>query len=127
MSVILCLAALYGCHRPAAHETFLRSDGSGLYEFDLDMSDSLVVYDVSFYTRIDVEQLAGFPMQVRWYSPSGQLYSEQVYFDYSAGPVSLYRRSCDPQEHGIWRMMVRCEAPGMRGLGLVCARKSRSM
>ena len=120
LSVLAC-----ACHRPVSYERFLRSDGSGMYEFEMDMSDSTCVYDLKFYTRLDDRDATGFPMQVRWYSPSGQLSSEQVYFDYASGPVAQYRLSCDPDEHGVWRMLVRADAPGMRGLGLVCAKRDR--
>ena len=121
-AVLLCAAA--SCSRPSSVETYRLNDGSGIYEFTLDFQDSTSVYDLSFYTRVDDADTKGFPMQVSWYSPSGQLLGERLWFDCSS-PVSPYRRGCDPPEHGTWRIMVKADAPGMRGLGLICSARKK--
>jgi len=122
--VIAVVACAASCRRPGADETFIRADGSGRYEFTLDMADSLCTYDLSFYTRVDSE-VDDIPLSITWYSPDGERFTENVHFHCAESQVAPYRLDCDPSPHGQWRLVVRAEVPGMRGLGLVCARKQR--
>lgn len=118
LALVLCFIA--SCARPASVETFVKADGSGVYDFEINMTDSLHVYDLSFYTRLDGGRApSGFPMKVYLTSPSGQTYVENVYFDCSKGWISPYRTGLVPVEHGLWTMSVRAAADGMCGLGLV--------
>ena len=107
-----------------SREDFVKADGSGRYEFAVDMSDSLCTYDLSFYTRLDGRDApSGFPMKIYLTSPSGQTYVEGVYFDCSSGVKVPYRTGLVPVEHGVWRMSVSAVAQGMCGLGLICEKK----
>lgn len=143
--IIAVLAALLtGCARPTSTEQFLKvgaKSPDGLYHFVLDLSDSLSRYDVSFYSRIDCNNIKAasvrnFPMTVTWTSPSGQKYNETVYFDvsgwtegsgfYTKQYLIPYRMGITPVEWGEWDLAVRVDAdrfvPGFRGVGVVCAK-----
>ena len=118
----LILLAL-SCSEPLSSETFVKKT-DGTYTFEVDMSRSGCTYDISFYTRLDSRhKVSGFPMDVRWKSPSGEVYDERVYFDCSEHSRVLYRTGLIPQEEGVWTVGVRADAEGMRGLGLICERK----
>lgn len=146
--LVLCLmlavvsAAGVSCSRPTSVEQFVsvdRREANGLYRYTLDMSDSLAIYDISFYSRIDANRLKfthakDFSLMVTLTAPSGQRFRETVYFgvfDESSGSnffssqyVKPYRTGLVPVEYGVWEMNVLvnsgAEVPGLRGLGVVC-------
>ena len=126
IGLLMVLAAACACSQPSSREYFVRSDGSGEYSFELEMSDTLALYDISFYTRLDERQadtLAGFPMAIVWRSPSGRFFSESVW--YPADKVLVpYRSGFRPPETGLWGLSVTLPDPHrrMRGLGVVCAK-----
>lgn len=143
--LFVVIAALsVGCARPTSTEQFLKvkaKGADGLYHFEMDFTDSLTKYDVSFYSRIDINHIKAasvksFPMTVTWTAPSGQKYNETVYFDVSSetGGSSFYskqyfipyRLGITPVEWGVWDLAVRVDAdrfvPGFRGIGVVCAK-----
>lgn len=142
LAVIAALSV--GCARPTSTEQFLKVTAKGpdgLYHFALDLSDSLHRYDVSFYSRIDCNNIkaasvSDFPMTVTWTAPSGRKYNETVYFDVSSGTAGSgfyskqylipYRMGITPVEWGEWDLAVRVDAdrfvPGFRGIGVVCAK-----
>lgn len=104
-------------------EVFIKNTGEP-YRFELDMSYTDCLYDISFFTRIDSRhKVPGFPMEVRWISPSGNIYCEEVYFDCSEHNKVMYRKDLSPLEEGIWTLEARADAEGMTGLGLICERK----
>lgn len=120
----LAILVVSSCVRPSSDEYFVISDGTGSYGFALDMSDSLCVYDLTFFTRLEGPgQVAGFPVKIYLTSPSGVTYSENVYYDASGDLKVPYRTSLSPVEYGIWNMEVIASAPGLDGLGLICSRK----
>lgn len=123
VAVAMGLSMAVGCAEPDSTETYMLNDGSGRYYFRMDMTDSLCVYDLSFYTRVDDRRVEGFPMTVALCSPSGKVESETLWFDCRAGRTAAYRTDCVPHERGMWQMTVRADARGMRGLGLICARR----
>ena len=49
--LILAVLAAVSCHEPSSRESFVR--GKGPYVFGVDLSDTMSVYDFSFYTRTD--------------------------------------------------------------------------
>lgn len=105
-------------------EYYAYNDGSGRYEFELDMTDSLGVYDLSFYTRLDKElHPAGFPLKVYMTSPSGRKFVESVYYQFGDSCVVPYRTDLVPVEYGIWQMMVMTDADFITGLGLIASTK----
>ena len=135
-------AAGVSCSRPVSYEKFIsveNREANGLYHYTFDLSDSLCTYDVSFFSRIDVNILKetlprDFSMMVTWTAPSGQRFRETVYFDISEGSagsdsysrqyVKPYRKSLVPVEFGNWDIEVLVnsgyEVSGFRGLGIIC-------
>ena len=108
-----------------SREDFVKADGSGRYEFAVDMSDSLCTYDLSFYTRLDGRDApSGFPIKIYLTSPSGQTYVESVYYDCSKGVRVPYRTGLVPVEYGEWTLSVSADPAGMCGLGLITSRTS---
>ena len=146
--ILLLLSCLLGCacNPPGGEESFVRTGSKGedgMYHFSLDLSDSTATYDISFYSRIDcnnlkIASLRDFPMTVFWTSPSGRRYSEKVYFpiqSYSAGSdfyshqyVVPYRSGLVPAERGVWDIAVRIDSdsliPGFRGIGMTSEKKA---
>ncbi len=126
---ILCVGVLLlfgaaACTRPVSTEQFVFDDGSGQFDFELDMSDSLCTYDLSFYTRLESRlSPPGFPIRVYLTSPSGVGYSETLFYDASASLVVPYREALEPVEYGLWQLSVRARAEGLRGMGLICSRR----
>ena len=122
---MLLLLGAVSCVRPASEEQYVFDDGSGQYDFMVDMSDSLCVYDLSFYTRLE-KRLAppGFPVRIYLTSPSGVTYSESLFYDASVSLVVPYRTDLRPVEHGVWILSVRAKAEGLTGMGLICTRKN---
>ena len=123
---ILCalLFVVAACQRPLSTETYVFDNGSGQFDFELDMSDTLCVYDLSFYTRLESRQAPpGFPIRVYMTSPSGVVYGESLFYDASAGLVVPYREDLRPVEHGSWLLSVRARAEGLQGMGLICTKK----
>ena len=122
-----------------SRETFVLADevgADGLYHFDVDMSDSLSVYDLWLYTRLDKSNIRlvsspGFPLTAIWTSPSGQRYSEVVYFEtplekdfYSHQYKVLYRSGLRPVESGQWQLSldIDSQVDGLCGMGLQTVR-----
>lgn len=143
---VMAAVALSSCVRPTSTESYIKlhdKSEDGLYHFELDMSDSLATYDVTFYTRIDcnnvkMASLRDFPMEITWVAPdSVRKFREKVYFPihdetassgfYSNQYVVPYRTGLDPISHGIWQLTVKIDAdehlPGFRGLGVICEKK----
>lgn len=137
--------SLFSCSEPQSYEEFVRTgskDEDGLYRFTLNMSDSLAVYDLSFYSRIEcgngkLAELRDFPLDITLQSPSGRKYWEKVYFPvhqsskgsnfYSHQYILPYRSGIIPDEAGEWELAVRIDAdghiPGFRGLGVILEKK----
>ena len=140
--VLAVVAAATSCTRPESTEQFVGIDSrenNGLYRFTIDMSDSLATYDLTFYSRIDegrprMASAADFPLYITLTAPSGQRFSETVFFGihdnakgssfYSSQYRKPYRSGLVPVEQGVWEMTVQVnygrDVPGMRGLGLIC-------
>ena len=122
--LLLVLLSLAACRRPESVESFAFDNGDGQFDFTVDMGDSLSVYDLSFFTRLESRFSApGFPMRVYLTSPSGTVYGETLFYDASAGLVVPYRSDLRPVEYGVWQLSVRAQAEGLNGLGLICRRK----
>ncbi|MBR5042432.1 MAG: hypothetical protein IKX67_04270 [Bacteroidales bacterium] len=125
---VLVLGWLFcSCAQPSSTEQFLRSDGSGEYNFELELADTLASYDLSFYSVIDRplfkrDTLVSFPLQVVWRSPSGRYFSETVYYPSDSLRVR-YRSGVIPSEGGTWSISVSIghEPSGFRGLGVICS------
>ncbi len=139
LQVIFILLAAAGCSRPVSTEVYLRAGDcaeAGRYDFVLDMADTLVSYDITFYTRIDSGDGSihlSLPLAVSATSPSGKLYAEKVWADISApdaaghfsGDYILpYRSGVRPSEAGIWNISVSvpADAESISGLGCILKR-----
>lgn len=122
--MLAVVLGMISCSRPMSVEKFIKADGSGTYGFVMDMSDSLHVYDLSFYTRLDGKLApTGFPMKIYMTSPSGRTYVENVYFDCSGGWKTPYRQGLVPVEYGEWTLSVTARAEGMCGMGLIVEKR----
>ena len=133
--------ALASCSTPIVSEDFRprsERDTSGRYCFDLDMSDSLATYDISFYTRIDCgtklfAALPDIPVNVELVSPSGYSFTESVFLAKSSFDIGRpgsfdiltdYRVDCVPFEYGCWKMFLALpDIRGLRGLGVILESK----
>jgi len=127
---IFAVLCVFSCRKPELTEQFLREDQShfGIYTFDVDMSDSLSTYSVSFYTAVDGKKSQiCVPLQVVWLSPSGKTYSETVYMTAgnSSGDRELYRSGLVPYEFGRWTIGIASlhDIEGFRGMGVIVERK----
>lgn len=139
--VIIAAVALVSCGAPIVSDEFRaisERDSLGRFAFDLDMSDSLVKYDIAFYTRIDsgeksFSQMTDIPINVEFTAPSGEVYSEDIYWPKSSFNTERmgtydscvdYRVSCEPVEYGIWKMCLTV-APvrGLCGVGVILSSK----
>lgn len=136
------LMMLFSCSGPSSEEQFVKfgDRADGRYVFSADMSDSLSVYDMSLYTRIDCSRRefaseGDIRTEILLVSPSGKEYGETVYLCRSAFTTSDslswefmqdYRSGIHPSEFGIWTVSVRIpedeSIPGFRGLGLILSR-----
>ena len=119
---------LAACSEPVSRERFIRSDGTGEYEFNVEFNDSTALYDLFFFTAIDKplvqsDTLASFPMKLLWRSPSGLFFSETVYYPADSLRV-LYRSGLQPSETGVWTLQISVspEPEGLRGMGLIVER-----
>lgn len=130
----ILLVSVFSCSRPASYEKYVKFEDreDGAYCFDIDMTDSLSCYDLSFYTRIDGKvKPASFPIDVRWVSPDGEVYGERAWFSSEGENVEVtgsflsqqiiapYRSGTVPVVPGVWTLKVTAAAPGMRGLGII--------
>ena len=124
LPIILLLAV--SCSEPLSSEYFIR--GEGPYEFEVQMKDSLAVYDFDFFTRVDARKCPGeTALMIRWVSPSDSVFRETVYMPLECGDVyEPYRKGCVPVEYGTWKCIVAIpeavSIDGFRGLGLVVRR-----
>lgn len=138
---IIAAVALVSCGAPIVSDEFRsisQRDSLGRFAFDLDMSDSLAKYDITFYTRVDCGEksfslLQDIPITVEFASPSGELYSEDIYWPKSSFDTERmgtydacvdYRVSCVPVEYGEWKMCLTV-APvrGLCGVGVILSSK----
>ena len=121
---LVIVSGAVSCKRPPSMEYYEFNDGSGQYDFEIDMTDSLCVYDLSFYTRLKTqEHPSSFPMKVYMTSPSGLRFVENVFYPVGNNCVVPYRTDLVPVEHGKWMMTVITDADFITGMGLIAATK----
>ena len=135
LSILLLLAA---CREPSSVEQFIPAPGP--YEFQVEMSDTTVSYDFSFYTRLDgnpseLQAAHELPLRVTWISPSDSSYTENVYMPltgrsslFSRQVFQPYRAHVRPVQPGEWTLLVTIPyADGreiLRGLGLTVSKNA---
>lgn len=134
---VLCAltAALASCSEPASFEEFVRADmaENGVYEFVLNLGDSLSTYDISLFTKVDapvmgrIRTSSSLGLEIEW-KEAGTItpaLSETVYLPYGdKGGASLYRSGVKPSSPGSWTVSARPIDPptGLRGIGIICKR-----
>ncbi|MBO8485585.1 MAG: hypothetical protein IAB78_04070 [Bacteroidetes bacterium] len=145
MVCIMLIPVFLCCSEPASSGTFIKScdtETPGLYPFTIDMTDSLCLYDMTLYTRIDATEKrfarmpSGIPLDIRLTSPGGKRYAETVYIpkegfsmmtSFSREYEMPYRKNIRPEEYGIWKMEIEIQDekdfPGLRGMGIKVTRK----
>lgn len=130
MAAVTVLVSAISCTRPRSYEKFVtisRSQG-GLYEFCLDLSDSLASYDIYFYTRAlgSGPDTLCLPLMVAWQAPDSTVFEEAVYMrpGGSKGNCELYRSAVVMNPPGEWKLSIRpVEVPkGFCGMGVICKR-----
>ncbi len=133
--VLLLLAS--SCREPFSVERFIPAPGP--YEFTVDMSDSTVAYDLSFYTRLDgyparLQEVKELPLRLTWTSPSDSVFTENVYLPlegrsslFSRQVLQPYRKGARPYQNGVWTLTVAIPFSDgrevLRGLGLVVSQR----
>ncbi len=129
LPALLLALAMGGCVAPAdVRESFVPADSArdGVYSFSLPLTDSLAVYDFSFYGRLLSGRQDNVELRVLWLSPSGESFSETVYMKSldSRGSRELYRSGVRLSEAGEWKINVRPVGVGngFTGLGLICTK-----
>lgn len=127
-------AAAAGCAQPSSVELFVPASRAvdGVYSFGVDMSDSLAVYDLAFFTRVDRPGARrsltrpAIRLDLEWVSPGGEKSGETVYMPSGdeKGVLQSYRRGVRPSEAGVWTLNAEVVQPedGFRGLGIICKR-----
>lgn len=138
---LIAAVALVSCGAPIVSDEFCsisRRDSLGRFVFDLDMSDSLSKYDIKFYTRVDCGEksfalIQDIPITVELSSPSGEVFSEGIYWPKSSFDVERmgtydscvdYRVSCVPVEYGLWKMYLTVgPVRGLCGMGVILSAK----
>lgn len=117
------------CTKPSTYEAFVTAENAnaGMFNFYLDLSDSLSTFDVYLYTRVDRRQSSREfdPMEVKiwWVAPSGSVYDETVWMRTGdhRGVKQLYRKGIVPSEAGEWNLCLKpVDAPdSFRGIGVI--------
>lgn len=147
----MCLVAVLGivsCSMSDVRKVFVRVGDAtdNVYSFDFELADSLTAYDFGFFTTMDrnlwdINSIeSSFPMHVVWTSPSGETFSEKVWFvmnDDEKAPKTVrpsitrqsffsrqyivdYRSGFQTSDLGMWNVTVTLEnkVEGMSGLGI---------
>ena len=131
-SILLLLLAV-ACSNPKSVETFVPTDeNEAAYRFTLDLSDTMLVWNLGFYGRIDgtreeLEGLDALPLTVCFTAPDGTQYGEKVQVPlHRDTPLSLsfdetYRRGMKPVMPGAWELTLTApDAPeGLTGVGII--------
>lgn len=139
------MIAAMSCSRPVTAEQFVRNnerDAWGRYAFDIDMTDSLSVYDISLissFSCIDrnFSSFRSMPLRLMWEAPDGRLFEDNVILSRDMLRDSSYYdkviadklgESLAPVENGKWRLYVKVDEDslkryGMTGVGIRVDRK----
>ena len=124
LSAFLMLMSMSGCGGPDSTQEFIFYRDSGIYQYSLDMTDSLSTYEILFYTRMEtVDSTSVFPIYLVLESPSGEKYQDTHIFDYNVGKVSRYASDLDPYEHGIWTLTLNVRSDDVTGMGAMLKKK----
>lgn len=128
--ILTVLPVLCCCTEPADRTmTFVKSGDAadGEYVFTLPMTDSLGVWDLWLYTRVDGRPVRNLPLSMLWESPEGDVSLEVAYMDECGreGRRMLYKKDFTPAMPGEWKLKI-CplgSVPGLRGMGLISEKR----
>ena len=138
LSYLLVLLLAFACREPSSVEQFIAAPGP--YEFQVEMTDTTVSYDFSFYTRLDgypseLQAAHELPLRITWVSPSDSVFTENVFMPlkgqstlFSRQVLQPYRTNVRPVQPGLWTLTVTVPYSGgrelLRGLGLTVSPKA---
>ena len=138
LSYLLVLLLAFACREPSSVEQFIAAPGP--YEFQVEMTDTTVSYDFSFYTRLDgypseLQAAHELPLRITWVSPSDSVFTENVFMPlkgqstlFSRQVLQPYRTNVRPVQPGLWTLTVTVPYSGgrelLRGLGLTVSQKA---
>ena len=114
--LVMCLVC---CSAPDTWEMFVKNTGDGdrsEYIFPLKMSDSLAIYDIELFTRLDISDAAFaalpevIPFNITYTSPSGTGYYEE------AG-IPKYDDKIDPEQSVTFGDSVKDQMRTMKMYG----------
>ena len=73
LTALACTLALVSCAEADTVEEFVRRDEarSGVYIYNLPLTDTTAAYDVWFYSRTAERPLGSVQLNVQWLAPSG--------------------------------------------------------
>lgn len=128
-SVVVTLAGLAAvfmvcsCGQPLVESGYLRSGDApapGRYVFDLNLTDSLSTYTLSFYSVMDLAESSctapDIALEISLQAPSGRTFGETVALPSgmwrSDGKMQavlreVYRDGFVPSEYGVWTMELK--------------------
>ena len=132
------MLALACCSRPSSREYFVMRENAGYgdtYSFTLDLSDTLLTYELDFFTRLERIPFEDFRdddiiLDLRWFSPADSILtdtlvvsiSEPVGSDFfSKDIVTPYDIGGLLDDPGEWRLNAKVvnDSESIRGLGLI--------
>lgn len=138
LSYLLVLLLAFACREPSSVEQFIAAPGP--YEFQVEMTDTTVSYDFSFYTRLDgypseLQAAHELPLRITWISPSDSVFTENVFMPlkgqstlFSRQVLQPYRTNVRPVQPGLWTLTVTVPYSGgrelLRGLGLTVSQRA---
>jgi len=122
---VLFLTAVCACSRPVSEEYFILKGNApdGVYAFTLDLSDTTVTYDISFFLRPDRRDPSGFPLTVSWYQGDSLRYTENLFFP-AGKETAPYRSGVRMSDPGEWTLCLEpcCPPAGFSGIGVISKR-----
>ncbi len=115
ITTCLCLSA---CERNNAGAEYIRGNRVE-YEFVLSDVDTLSYYNIGFYTNPKFGSTSGVELEIRWYSPSNDIYMEKVWLKCSRS-LQPYRDYMRFIEKGDWilRIYPSIGKENLSGLGM---------
>lgn len=140
------LPLLFSCTEPASSGQFVKTvarDAYGRYVFDIDMSDSLSVYNldmVASFSCVDraFSSFKSLPLTLLWESPAGQTYEGNMSLTRALMcDSSYYEKSFEapvgerlvPSQYGEWKLYVKTPEDslkryGLTGIGLIVRKEN---
>ncbi len=122
--IVILSLSIYSCKQPMFEEYYVDSkqiDSNGVYHFSLDLSDTTLLYDMSFYLSLhcsnkDFEHFNGLGLSITWRSPLDSIYREKVFVtknmqiasnSFTKNLETDYRLGMRPIHRGVWHMGIR--------------------